>query len=102
MKFCDNCGSLLSLSTKTGSLVFICQVCKSDFESKAEDTLLYSKDKKEKTLDVYKKLIKNAPYIASIPRAENPCPLCKEKIVSYIRIGTEYQQLFICKCGNYW
>lgn len=101
MKFCEQCDSLLDLSTKTGALIFQCPRCFSSFDSQPDDSLMFVHGKAEGDL-INQKIIKNAPHIRSIPKVEHTCNKCKNTIVSYIRNPNDFRRIFICICGHYW
>ncbi len=100
MNFCDNCGSLL-VQTTTAELRFQCYQCKSEFDSKPEDTLINTVASGYDVGDQYRNIILNTPYIHSIPKENIPCTKCKKQPVSYIRIENNVK-MFICTCGHYW
>lgn len=102
MKFCNICDRLLDKSTKTGELKFHCATCAETIDSTPEDTLMHVQNIKNNSTILPYKLIKNAPFAQTIPRVYNTCPKCKNPIVSYIRTGDDFRQLFSCSCGNYW
>ena len=103
MKFCPDCGNLLVRVTKTGDLKFHCNQCNKNYDSNLSDSLVYEEnDMVGQTLETYRNLVRNAPHAPTIPRAEKKCKKCDAPEVSYIRVGADDRQLFICKCKHIW
>lgn len=102
MKFCDDCGTLLDINTKSGELKFICPQCFSEQPADPADTLMgifMANDTQDSTY--LKTIIKNAPYVPCIERLYFNCPECHNNILSFIRMKDTLSRVIICKCGYY-
>ncbi len=98
MSFCE-CGTLLSMATKTGELKFQCPQCRNEYNSTPDDALIYRTGNSYS--DINPNVIKLAPHIKSMPKVEKKCPKCPNTIVTFTRTKTG-RLLYICGCGNYW
>ncbi len=98
MSFCD-CGSLLDMVTKTGTLTFKCPQCQNEYQSVPEDALIHRTGTTHNKINT--NIIRNAPYIPSMPKVEQKCESCKATLVTFVRTETG-KITYICKCGHYW
>lgn len=100
MKFCtkNNCGNVLSSLFKENKLVFYCDSCDTEFESKPEDTLVYDNFLQEDTL--YKhEIYLNYAYCDNITELVNlKCknPKCSETIVRVVNVSKDQKNIYVC------
>lgn len=100
VKFCDECGSLLTPITTTGELMFNC-VCGKIFKSVPEDSLraeeyLEATELKQK----YEVFIKNSPFDPAGKKISRVCRNCKMPYLTLIYIGSSETPLYTCTCGQ--
>jgi len=100
MKFCSECDALLESTTASGELKFVCTQCNTEYESTPEESMIMLDSKTSQSLEQYRKLLKNAPFDRTAPRARQPCSKCKRPIVSYILLDDTKKRVFSCECGH--
>jgi DNA-directed RNA polymerase subunit M/transcription elongation factor TFIIS len=98
VKFCDECGSLLTPSTTTGELVFTC-ICGKMFNSTPEDSLrgeeyLEAAESKQK----YDVFIKNSAFDPAGKKIHRMCPGCYAPYLTLIYIGSAETPIYTCTC----
>lgn len=100
VKFCDECGSLLSPTTTTGELMFNC-VCGKMFKSTPEDSLrgeehLEAAESKQK----YEVFIKNSAFDPAGKKIKRMCPVCFAPYLTLIYIGSGETPIYTCTCNQ--
>lgn len=100
VKYCDECGSLLTPITSTGELIFHC-ACGKPFKSVPEDTL-----RSEEYLEVvelrqkYEVFIKNSAFDPAGKKVAIECTKCFMPYLTLIYIGSSETPLYTCTCGQ--
>lgn len=103
MSFCPECKNLLILDTSKGELTFRCSKCGQPYPAKPEQTLIAEGHiRTEESITKFNTFIANAAFDSINPRIEKPCPKCKEKIISFVRVSEDQKVFYTCKCGFSW
>lgn len=100
VKFCKQCGSLLSAVTSSGELIFHC-VCGQTYPSTAEDSLrseeyLEAAESKLK----FQTFIDNSPFDPAGKIVNIECRDCFAPFLTLIYIGANETPLYTCRCGQ--
>ncbi len=100
VKFCAQCGSLLSAVTTSGELVFHC-ICGQTYPSSAEDSLRSEEyyEAAESKLK-FQTFIDNSPFDPAGNIVATECPHCYAPFLTLIYIGTNETPLYTCRCGQ--
>jgi DNA-directed RNA polymerase subunit M/transcription elongation factor TFIIS len=99
MRFCKNCGRVMRRDPSSGSVVFRCH-CGEEIEGGAGDArvggaVLGSAE----TLDMYRLLIRGAPFDRTNQLVRRSCPDCGLDYMVQIRVGDAEVIVYKCKCG---
>ena len=103
MKFCPSCESVMRQSMATGRVVFHCEVCSTEVEGQASDTLIFSgviETGIESEEQKYARLLVNAAHDPSNEKVHRTCPKCGLDYMTQIRVGSRELIIFKCKCGH--
>ena len=102
---CRVCDSMVTTSTSTGEMVFICISCGKTRKAVDEDTLVSSGSfsSGDGNLYQYQKMLRYASHQPHNPRPDDgkKCPKCKKgDNVRYIRVGDREKKVYACNCGK--
>lgn len=100
MKFCPICESCMKDDTRTGSLIYLCNVCGKNISATDEDLCLFVKDNINE-LARYKDLIKRAPFDPTNKIIAKKCPKCNLDYMAFLRLTSSEIPVISCKCGYY-
>ena len=104
LRFCE-CGNLLEKTVTqedVGKLMFKCTACPNTYPTTDNDTLLASGVTGSVIeLKKYWNFLRNAARDETNPRVLKPCPNCKNKIRTFLRLGENEQVVYVCgQCNN--
>ena len=95
MRFCPDCGTLLTFDNK-GS--FLCKTCNREYAMMSNDTLLANYSKPKET-DKYEALIRSAYADPALKKIDKKCSKCNEYL-GILLVGDDEHVIEICKCKN--
>lgn len=101
MNFCDVCNSRLSDVTTDVKLYFQCSKCQKVYDSKPENTLMYTEsiDRKD-SMNKYNTFLNNAAFDQVNPLTDTKCPVCDNKYTRHVIIGGTKKFIYVCTCGH--
>ena len=99
MHICPECGRVMTRNTSSGSVTFVCY-CGIVSEGTPEDAriagdVLHAGE----TEEMYRRLIRNAPYDRVNQQVMKECPECGIDYMTQIRVGGREVVVWVCVCG---
>lgn len=100
--FCDNCNTLLDISTINDELTFKCLTCFTTYKSEADDSLRYE-ETQSGNLIIFQTILNEAVNDSANIKERVTCPKCKNNLAKSVRLGNELRLIHICiKCKFQW
>ena len=100
MRFCVECGSMMTKVTSTdGQIIFSCR-CLLVEEGTPEDTLMEEEllESNENT-NQHAVLVENAAFDTAANIVMKDCPKCRLNFMTMIHFGSNETTMFTCTCG---
>ncbi len=96
--------TLLDIVTKNGELKFRSPTTGEEFPAQPEDTLLYHNLNGTGGNAKFETALHFTPYVPINPRVihKSGCSKCKNKLISFQRIGEARRVIYVCTCGHSW
>jgi DNA-directed RNA polymerase subunit M/transcription elongation factor TFIIS len=100
MKFCEECGSMMSKSTSaTGEIIFLCR-CQRIEKGNVDDTLMDEGQEGGGGGEFKHSIfIENSSVDPAANIVFKDCPKCSLNFMSMIRIGSNEMTIYSCSCG---
>ncbi len=99
MKFCDECGSVMSKNTSiTGAIIFVCP-CMRQVTGGPDDTLMATGTIGVENTMSYTVFIEQSALDPAGNRVFAECPQCKIDFMTMIQVGENLTTMYTCDCG---